>query len=198
MPVAMVHCNNCTADINAWMKTYLEFCGLVGVEMDEDTLYAMFLQKSMCGDMDCGGITVIGYLAGEHVTDFATGCPLVLRGSASRFTLANFLRAQMNSAFASLAVGMRILRRENVSISRITAHGSFFKTPELSHQYLADAVNAPVAVMENTAESGAYGMALLTAFRLKRDAGETLEHYLDNRVFADARRALAHRLDLLT
>ena len=126
----MVHCNNCTADINAWMKTYLEFCGLVGVEMDEDALYAMLLQKSMCGDMDCGGITVIGYLAGEHVTDFATGCPLVLRGSASRFTLANFLRAQMNSAFASLAVGMRILRRENVSISRITAHGSFFKTPE--------------------------------------------------------------------
>ncbi len=187
-PVAMVHCNNCTADISAWMKTYLEFSGLVGAEMNEDALYAMLLSKSTGGEPDCGGVTVVGYLAGEHVTDFASGCPLVLRGPGGRFTLSNFLRAQVYSAFSSLAIGMRILRRENVTISRITAHGGFFKTPEIGQQYLADAVNAPVAVMENAAESGAYGMALLTAFRVKRDAGETLESYLDNRVFAEARR----------
>ncbi len=189
-PVAMVHCNNCTADISAWAKTYQEFSGLVGAAMDEDSLYAMLLHQSVGGDPDCGGVTVVGYLAGEHVTDFASGCPLVLRGNASRFTLANFLRAQVYSAFASLAIGMRILRRENVSISRITAHGGFFKTPEVGQQYLADAVNAPVAVMEIAVDSVAYGMALLTAFLVQKGAGETLENYLDQRVFGEVRRAV--------
>ena len=189
-PVAMVHCNNCTSDINAWIKTYREFCGLVGAKLDENALLSKLYQESVNGDPDCGGLTVIGYLSGEHVTDFEAGCPLVLRSPTDNFTLANFLRAQLYSAVASLAIGMRILKHENVTIDRLIAHGELFETPKVGQQFLADAVNAPVAVMEPAVEGGAFGMALLTAYRVNRDEGETLESYLDNRVFAGAKRAV--------
>ena len=184
-PVAMVHCNNCTSDINAWAATYKEFSAMTGAEIDDDTLYSTFHRGALRGDPDCGGVTVIGYLSGEHVTDFETGCPIVLRDPAARFTLANFLRAQLYSALASLAVGMRILGAEHVAIKRLMGHGGFFKTKGVGQQFLADAVNAPVAVMKTAAEGGAYGMALLTAFRVRRGEGETLEHYLDTRVFLE-------------
>ena len=111
-PVAMVHCNNCMPDINAWLITYQECCSLAGAKLDADSLQQMLFQESLRGDPDCGGITVIGYLAGEQVTDFNTGCPLVLRDPAGRFTLANFLRAQLYASLASFAIGMRILDRE--------------------------------------------------------------------------------------
>ena len=130
---------------------------------------------------------MVGYLAGEHVTDFEKGCPLVLRSVSGRFTLANFLRAQMYSAFASLAIGMRILARENVPIDRLMGHGTLFDVPGIGQQMLADAINAPVTVMKTGAEKGAYGMALLAAYRVKRNDGETLEAYLENRVFTDDR-----------
>ena len=135
-------------------------------------------------------MTVIGYLSGEHVTDFEAGCPLVLRSPTGNFTLANFLRAQLYSAVSSLAIGMRILKHENVTIDRLIGHGELFKTPKVGQQLLADAVNAPVAVMEPAAEGGAFGMALLTAYRVNRDEGETLESYLENRVFAGVKRAV--------
>ena len=189
-PVAMVHCNNCTSDFNAWLKTYQEFCGLVGAEMDENRLFGKLFRESLNGDPDCGGLTVVGYMTGEPVTDFETGCPLVLRSPSGKFTLANFLRAQMYSALASLAIGMRILARENVSIAQLTGHGGFFRNTNVGQQFLADAVNAPVAVMETAAEGGAYGMALLTAYRVNHAQGETLESYLDNRVFTDCVRSV--------
>lgn len=189
-PVAMVHCNNCTAELNAWMKTYREFCDLIGAKLDENKLFAKLYWESLNGDPDCGGVTVIGYHAGEQVTDFESGCPLVVRNPAGRFTLANFLRAQLYSAVASLAIGIRILKRENVTIDRLTGHGELFRIPKVGQQFLADAVNAPVAVMETAAEGGAYGMALLTAYRVNRGQGETLESYLDNRVFANAKRTV--------
>lgn len=189
-PVAMVHCNNCTSDINAWAKTYQEFSGLIGAQLDEDALFLKLYQESLKGDPDCGGVTVVGYLSGEHVTDFNAGCPLVIRSPGGSFTLANFVRAQLYSALASLAIGMRILKIENVSIARITGHGGWFKTPLVGQQVLADAMNAPVAVMETAAEGGAYGMALLTAYRVAREPGETLESYLDNKVFLHAKRCV--------
>ena len=189
-PVAMVHCNNCTSDIDAWVRTYRDFCGMIGAEMDDDRLFSALYRESLKGDPDCGGVTVVGYLSGEHVTDFAAGTPLVLRDPAARFTLGNFLRAQLYSALASLAIGMRILKRENVLIDRITAHGGLFRTPKIGQQFLSDAVNAPVAVMETAAEGGAYGMALLAAYRIRRGQGETLERYLDARVFARAKQCV--------
>jgi sugar (pentulose or hexulose) kinase len=189
-PVAMVHCNNCTSELNAWVKTYQEFCALIGAKPDENALFSKLYRESLNGDPDCGGVTVIGYLSGEHVTDFESGCPLVLRNPTGSFTLANFLRAQLYSTVASLAIGMRILKQENVTICRLTGHGGLFKTPKVGQQFLADAVNAPVAVMETAAEGGAYGMALLTAYCVNRDEGETLESYLENRVFAGAKRSV--------
>jgi sugar (pentulose or hexulose) kinase len=188
-PVAMVHCNNCTSDFNAWIKTYREFCALIGVDMDENTLFSTLYRESMNGDPDCGGVMMIGYLSGEHVTDFESGCPLMLRDPSAHFTLSNFLRAQMYSMMASLAIGMRILEKENVTISHLTGHGGLFKTPKIGQQFLADAVNAPVAVMETAAEGGAYGMALLAAYRVN-GGGESLESYLNNRVFGDAERSV--------
>ena len=126
-PVAIVQCNNGTSDLSAWIETYRDFCGMMGMKTDEDTLYQALFRESLNGDPDCGGVTVIGYLSGEHVTDFNTGCPVVLRDPAARFTLKNFLRAQMYSSLASLAIGMRILNKESVPISRLTAHGGFSK-----------------------------------------------------------------------
>ncbi|MFH1880361.1 MAG: FGGY-family carbohydrate kinase [Bacillota bacterium] len=190
MPVAMVHCNNCTSDINAWVRTYHEFCGLVGADVSEDEVFRKFYLESLKGDPDCGGVVVVGYLSGEHVTDFETGCPLMLRSPAGSFTLPNFLRAQLYSALASLAIGMRILKREHVVIKQLTGHGGLFRTPKVGQQFLADAVNAPVTVMETAAEGGAYGMAVLAAYRVNRAEGETLESYLENKVFADARRTV--------
>ena len=189
-PVAMVHCNNGTSDLNAWAATYLEFGRMMGLKTDENTLFQSLYQGSLLGDPDCGGVVVVGYQSGEHVTDFDTGCPLVLRDPEARFTLPNFLRAQLYSALASLAIGMRILGRENVPISRLTAHGGFFKTKGVGQQLLADAVNAPVAVMETAAEGGAYGMALLSAFCIQRDTWETLDQYLENRVFQNVERSV--------
>jgi len=189
-PVAMVHCNNCTSDINAWAATYKEFAAMIGKEIDDDTLYTTLYREAMKGDPDCDGVTVVGYLSGEHVTEFETGCPLVLRSPAVNFTLVNFLRAQLYSALASLAIGMRILEDEHVPIKQLTGHGGFFKTEGVGQQFMADAVNAPVTVMKTAAEGGAYGMALLTAFLVQRGDGETLEDYLDKRVFAKAERSV--------
>ena len=33
-PVAMVHCNNCTSDINAWVGLFAEFCQAAGVKVN--------------------------------------------------------------------------------------------------------------------------------------------------------------------
>ena len=149
-PVAMVHCNNCTNDMNAW-----------------------------------AGVLVVNYLAGEGVTHLDEGRPLVLRRPDSRFTLANFLRAQLYSTMATLKIGMDLLASEQVAIDSLTGHGGLFKTPGVGQKYMAAACGAPVTVMESAGEGGPYGMALLAAFVLQ-GGGETLEDFLAKHVFADA------------
>ena len=190
-PVAVVQCNNGLADMNAWMKTYYELGEVIGVNLDEEELSAKLFRYSMQGDPSCGGVTVIGYLSGEHVTDFESGCPVVLRNPAEPFSLANFLRAQLYSALASLAIGIRILKRENVAIHQLTGHGELFRIPGVGQQLLADAINVPVTVMKTaTEDSSAYGMALLAAYRVNRAEGETLDSYLKNRVFFNTERSV--------
>jgi sugar (pentulose or hexulose) kinase len=185
-PVAMVHCANCTSDLNAWAETYRDFLSSFGLEIGIGKIYDKLYELSLRGDADCGGMVVVNYLSGEHITGFEKGCPMVLRDADSRFSLANFLRAQLYAALSSLAIGMRILRRENVAIDRLTGHGGFFKAPKAGQQYLADAMNAPVSVMETAGEGGAYGMALLAAYRMQKSQGETLESYLEQKAFASA------------
>ena len=182
-PVAMVHCNNCTSDMNAWVGIFAETLKLMGQQVDMGQLFTKLYQKSLEGDTDCGGVTVYNYLSGEPVTGFDEGRPVVARSHEQPFTLANFLRAQLYSTLASLAAGMVILEKEKVAIDRLMGHGGLFKTPVVGQKYLAAATNSPVWVMETAGEGGPYGMALLAAY-MKDGAGKTLEAFLDEKVFA--------------
>ena len=185
-PVAMVHCNNCTNDTNAWADVLEEAAALFGARPGRGELYTRLYQKSLEGDPDCGGVLVCNYLAGEGVTHMDAGRPLVLRAPKSRFTLANFFRAQLYSTMATLKLGMDILTKEGVRIDRLTGHGGLFKTPLVGQSYLAAACNAPVTCMQTAGEGGPYGMALLAAFVLLKREGERLETFLEERVFAGA------------
>lgn len=182
-PVAMVHCNNCTNDSNAWVSLLKETAQLLGGDPTTGETYTKLYEKSLEGDPDCGGVLVCNYLAGEGVTHMDAGRPMVVRRPDSRFTLANFFRATLYSTMATLKIGMDILAKENVSIDSLTGHGGLFKTPVVGQKYLAAACGAPVTCMETAGEGGPYGMALLAAFRETREPGQTLEDYLDSRVF---------------
>ena len=183
-PVAMVHCNNCTNDTNAWAGVLRETAELFGAAPPAGELFTRLYQKSLDGDPDCGGVTVCNYLAGEGVTHMDAGRPLVVRMPESRFTLANFFRAQLYSTLATLKIGMDILAAEGVAIDSLTGHGGLFKTPLVGQKYLAAACSAPVTCMDTDGEGGAYGMALLAAYRVWKSDGETLEDYLNKHVFA--------------
>ena len=186
-PVAMVHCNNCTNDTNAWVGVLGETAKLFGAEPSTGDLYTKLYQKSLEGDPDCGGLLVCNYMAGEGVTHMDAGRPMVLRRPDSKFTLANFFRAQLYSTMSTLKIGMDILAEEKVAIDSLTGHGGLFKTPVVGQKYMAAACNAPVTCMETAGEGGPYGMALLAAYMLNKAEGETLEAYLNAHVFANAK-----------
>lgn len=183
-PVAMVHCNNCTNDTNAWVEVLGEAVRLFGANPEAGELYTKLYEKSMEGEVDCGGVLVCNYLAGEGVTHMDAGRPLVARTPETRFTLANFFRAQLYSTMATLKIGMDILAAEQVAIDSLTGHGGLFLTPVVGQSYLAAACNAPVTCMETAGDGGPYGMALLAAYRLNRGPEERLEDYLAQKVFA--------------
>ncbi len=183
-PVAMVHCNNCTSDMNAWVNIFKETLNLMGHDVDMGELFTKLYQKSLEGDTDCGGVTVFNYLSGEPITGFQEGRPLTLRSAECNFSLANFLKANLYSTLVSLAAGMVILEKENVEIDRLMGHGGLFKTPVVGQKYLAAATNSPVWVMETAGEGGPYGMALLAGYLKNNDAA--LEEFLSDKVFADA------------
>ena len=180
----MVHCNNCTNDSNAWVGVLREAAELLGADPSTGEVYTKLYQKSLEGDPDCGGVMVCNYMAGEGVTHLDEGRPMVLRTPGSRFTLANFFRATLYATMSTLKLGMDILAGENVAIDSLTGHGGLFKTPLVGQKFMAAACNAPVTCMETAGEGGPYGMALLAAYMLRKEAGESLESYLSNRVFA--------------
>ena len=185
-PVAMVHCNNCTNDTNAWVSVLGETAQLFGANPDAGELYTRLYEKSLEGDPDCGGVLVCNYLAGEGVTHMDAGRPLVVRTPESKFTLANFFRAQLYATMSTLKLGMDILAAEQVAIDSLTGHGGLFKTPVVGQSYMAAACNAPVTCMETAGEGGPYGMALLASYRLNKARGESLEDFLSGKVFAGA------------
>ena len=186
-PVAMVHCNNCTSDINAWVNLLSEFAQLIGAPQDKGTLFTMLFRKALEGDADCGGLVSYNYFSGEGVTDLDEGRPLFARTPTASFTLANFMRTHILSALATLKIGLDILTgQEQVQVDKLYGHGGFFKTPEVGQRMLSAAIGAPVSCMETAGEGGPYGMALLAAYRVRKAPGETLADYLDSRVFADA------------
>ncbi len=182
-PVAMVHCNNCTTDMNAWVNLFKDTLEMMGHEVDLGELYTKLYQKSLEGDVDCGDVTVYNFTSGEPIVGFSEGRPLMVRSHEKEFTLPNFLKAHLYSTLASLAAGMEILEKENVNISRLMGHGGLFKTPVVGQKYLAAATNSPVWVMETAGEGGPYGVALLAAYL--DDNNIPLEDFLENKVFKD-------------
>ena len=184
-PVAMVHCNNGASELDAWMRMFGEILTAVGANVSTGELFGKLFGESLKGDADCDDVTLFNYISGEPVTGLNDGRPLLVRRKDSKLTLANFMRSQIYSIFASLAVGHRILDAEQVRIRRLTGHGGLFKTPGVAQKYMAAALNAPVTVMKTAGEGGPYGMALLASYVL-RAKEITLEEYLENVVFGGA------------
>ena len=186
--VAMVHCNNCTSDINAWVNLFSEFASMMGMETNKGELFTKLFNKALEGESDCGGLMSYNYFSGEGVTDFDEGRPVFARMPNARFTLANFMRTHLLPALATLKIGLDILTQtEQIPIDKLYGHGGFFKTPGVGQRLLSAAVGAPVSVMETAGEGGPYDMALLGAYMLWKNEGETLSDYLDNKVFAEAK-----------
>ena len=187
-PVAMVHCNTCTSELNAWVKLFSEVAALMGGESDAGKLFPALFRCAMEGEADGGGLMAFNYFAGEPVTGLEDGRPLVVRRADAPMSLANFMRTQIYSAVATLQIGMDLLfEREQVELDQLTGHGGLFKTPVVGQKLLAGALNTPVTVMETASEGGAWGMAVLAAYRVDREEGETLEQYLERKVFANVR-----------
>jgi sugar (pentulose or hexulose) kinase len=185
-PVAMVHCNNCTSEMNAWAELFSEYSALTGHPVQKGELYTTLLTESLKGEEDCGGVGVCNYLSGENITDVQNGRPMVVRTTESRFTLANFMRAQVYACLVTLKGGLDILfGKEGVKVEKIYAHGGLFKTEGVAQKYLAAALDTPVSVMETAGEGGAWGMALLAMFALK--GGKDLSSYLQNKIFVEAK-----------
>jgi len=184
-PVAMVHCNNCTSDLDAWIQLFGEATEVFGTKPDKSALYERLYREALEGDKDGGGMFSCNYLSGEHTTGFEQGSPLFARLPDSDFSLANFMRTLLFSSMATLKLGMDILtEKESVKLEQLLAHGGLFKTKEVAQRLMAAALNVPVAVMESASEGGAWGIALLAAYAAQKSEGETLETFLADRVFS--------------
>lgn len=188
MPVAMVHCNNCTSDLNAWVGLFEEFYELMGQKTDRNTLFGTLYRKALEGDEDCGGLMSYCYLSGEPITDFEEGRPLFMRHPDSKLGLANFMRTHLYSSLATLKYGLDILfKEEHVTLDKLMGHGGFFKTKGVGQRIMAAAADVPVSVMETAGEGGAWGIAVLAAYRKDKKPGQSLSDYLNEQVFADAK-----------
>ncbi|MBR5973817.1 MAG: FGGY-family carbohydrate kinase [Clostridiales bacterium] len=184
-PVAMVHCNNCTSDINAWVKLFDEVGKLMGADFDRGELFSKMYGVALEGDKDCGGMVSYNYYSGEPVTGFSKGAPLFVRSAENSFTLPNFMRMHLYSALAALKVGLDILTvHENVTVKKMYGHGGFFKTPKAGQTVASAAIGSPVCVMETAGEGGAWGIALLALYMVQKKDGQTLASYLDDAIFA--------------
>ncbi|MDE6484533.1 MAG: FGGY-family carbohydrate kinase [Duncaniella sp.] len=184
-PVAMVHANNCTSDLNAWVSIFKEYQQLMGIDADMNEIYGRLYNNALTGNADCGGLLAYNYFAGEPVTGLSEGRPLFVRKATDRFSLANLMRAHLYSSVAVLAIGNEILfGEENVKVDRITGHGGLFKTPVVGQRVLAAALNSPISVMETAGEGGAWGIALLAAYTAEGRQHGSLPQWLDDCVFA--------------
>ena len=182
--VAMVHCNNCTSDLNAWVNIFREFAEIFGMDVDMNRLYGTLYKKAMEGDANGGNLLAYNYISGENITEMEEGRPLFVRTPNSKFNLANFMRVNLYSALASLKIGMDLLlKEEKVAVDKLLGHGGLFKTKGVGQQILADAVDTPISVMETAGEGGAWGIAVLAAYLIHND-GKNLGDYLNKEVFA--------------
>lgn len=185
-PVAMVHCNNCTSDLNAWVGLFKEYQELLGIPVDMDEIYSKLYNIALAGDADCGGLLSYNYISGEPVTGLAEGRPLFVRSANDKFNLANFMRTHLYASVGVLKIGNDILfNDEKVKVDRITGHGGLFKTAGVGQRVLAAAINSPISVMETAGEGGAWGIALLGSYLVNNAKGQSLADFLDESVFVD-------------
>ena len=183
-PVAMVHCQNCTSDLNAWVNLFREFAQTFGMEISTNDLFGKLYNKALEGDADCGGLLAYNYFSGEHVTGFNEGRPIFARTPDAKFNLANFMRTHLYTSLGALKTGLDILfRDEQVKLDVLLGHGGLFKTKGVGQKIMAAAAGVPVEVMETAGEGGAWGAALLAAYRVWKEDGETLDAYLEKKVF---------------
>ena len=183
-PVAMVHCNNCSTELDCWVRLFGETLKTFGVEVSKSELYDKLYAAALSGETDCGGIISCNYHSGEHVTGFTEGRPFVLRSPSSALTLPNFMRSLIYSCMSTLKIGMDILiNKEKIRLDKIYAHGGLFKSPITGQRFLAAALGVPVALMESAGEGGAWGIAILASYLANKADGEALETYLEKRVF---------------
>lgn len=184
-PVAMVHCNNCTSDLNAWISLFKEYQELLGIPVDMNEVFGKLYNHALEGDADCGGLIAYNYISGEPVTGLAEGRPLFVRSANDKFNLANFMRANLYASVGVLKIGNDILfNEEKIKVDRITGHGGLFKTKGVAQRILAAALNSPISVMETAGEGGAWGIALLAAYLVNNAKKLNLADYLDECVFA--------------
>jgi len=181
--VAMVHSNNCTSDLNAWVDLFQEFTSVLGVEIGQSELFETLYKQALKGDADGGGLLAYNYLSGEHITHLEEGRPLFVRTPETSFTLPNFMRTHLFSALGALKIGLEIFEQEKVKIDQVLGHGGFFKTEEVGQRIMAAAMNVPVSVMETAGEGGAWGIALLASYMINKEKDESLEDYLSAKVF---------------
>ncbi len=182
-PVAMVHCNNCTTDLDAWVRLFAEYSEMAGHTIDKTSLYSMLYNRALEGDADCGGLLTYNYYSGEPITGLEEGRPLFVRLPDSQFSVANLMRSLLFSSMASLRIGMDILTNEGVTVEKMLGHGGLFKTKGVGQRMMAATLNVPMVVMESAGEGGAWGIALLAAFMRKRNENQPLEDFLADHVF---------------
>jgi len=183
--VAMVHCNNCTSDLNAWVNIFKEYQELMGIPVDMNEIFGKLYNHALTGDTDCGGLLSYNYISGEHITGLEEGRPMFVRSANDKFNLANFMRAHLHAAVGVLKIGNDVLfNEEKIKLDRITGHGGLFKTKGVGQRILAAAINSPISVMETAGEGGAWGIALLASYLINNKKGQPLADFLEEVVFA--------------
>ena len=183
--VAMVHCNNCTNEINAWAGIFKEFADVMGASVNMGDIYTKLFNLALTGEPECGGLLGFNYLSGEPVSGFEEGRPLFVRNADSRFNLANFMRLQLYMALAALKGGNDILmKEEDVKVDKMLGHGGYFKTTGVGQRMLSAALDTEISCMETAGEGGAWGIAVLALYEISKAKDESLSDFLNDKIFA--------------
>ncbi len=178
--VGMAHSNNCTSDYDAWIGLFGQAAKALGADVSTPVLYDTLLDMALQGDPDCGGLLAYGYVSGEHLTGFSEGRPLFVRRPESALTIENFIRTHLFTSLCALRTGLNVLMdEEGVAVDEIRGHGGFFKTAHVGQRIMAAATRIPVSLIETAGEGGAWGMALLAAFAIRKDRDQNLPDFLD-------------------
>ncbi len=184
--VAMAHANNCTGNLDTWMNLFNELLTSFKVEVGKDELYKTLYGKALEVTGDVDSVMAYGYISGEHMTGFSEGRPLLVRKPDAPFDLARFMRANLFSTLGALKIGLDILfKDEGVKLDKLYGHGGFFKTPDIGQIMMSCATGGDVAISENAAEGGAWGIALLAAFMANAQY-DKLDVFLEREIFVDS------------